>query len=129
MEFITADSIAGLKNPGVVSRQLLNPENSQSRRVTLTEVHLEPGACQPRHTHAHSEQIWYAVRGAGKLLLAGGGRGNFMRGTWRGLRMGTCMAWKTRGTGNSYIFPSPRRPLILDTPTRKNRRKDDGKHE
>ena len=59
-----------LSNPGVVSRQLLNPENSSSERVTITEVHLEIGACQPRHTHDASEQIWYATKGTGKLLLA-----------------------------------------------------------
>ena len=70
MEFINRKDIAGLVNPGVVSRQLLNPENSSSERVTITEVHLEPGAVQPRHTHETSEQIWYAVSGSGKLLLA-----------------------------------------------------------
>ncbi|MCR5599916.1 MAG: cupin domain-containing protein [Ruminococcus sp.] len=70
MEFIHAKEIRELSNPGVVSRQLLNPENSTSERVTITEVHLEPGASQPRHTHNASEQIWYAVKGTGKLLLA-----------------------------------------------------------
>ena len=69
MEFISEDSIVELSNPGVVSRQLLNPENSKSERVTITEVHLEIGACQPRHTHETSEQIWYAIKGTGKLLL------------------------------------------------------------
>ena len=29
-----------------------------------------PGAVQPRHMHDHSEQIWYALKGEGKLLLA-----------------------------------------------------------
>lgn len=57
MEFISSNSIVRLQNPGVVSRQLLNPENSSSERVTITEVHLEIGACQPRHTHDVSEQI------------------------------------------------------------------------
>lgn len=80
MEFIKADSIVSLENPGVVSRQLLNPDNSQSRRVTITEVHLVPGASQPRHTHEASEQIWYAVKGSGKLLLAGGGEKDFSAG-------------------------------------------------
>ena len=47
MEFISSNSIVRLQNPGVVSRQLLNPENSSSERVTITEVHLEIGACQP----------------------------------------------------------------------------------
>ena len=70
MEFIKSADIRSLSNPGVVSRQLLNPDNSESKRVTITEVHLEAGACQPRHTHDASEQIWYAVKGSGKLLLA-----------------------------------------------------------
>ena len=70
MEFINSKDIVELSNPGVVSRQLLNPENSGSARVTITEVHLEVGASQPRHTHDASEQIWYATKGRGKLLLA-----------------------------------------------------------
>lgn len=69
MEFIAAKEIKELANPGVVSRQLLNPENSTSERVTITEVHLVPGASQPRHIHETSEQIWYAIKGIGRLLL------------------------------------------------------------
>ena len=70
MEFIEGNDIVSLTNPGVVSRQLLWPGNSESERVTMTEVHLEVGACQPRHTHRSSEQIWYALSGSGRLLLA-----------------------------------------------------------
>lgn len=70
MEFIDKDHIVELSNPGVVSRQLLYPGNSSCEAVTITEVHLEVGASQPRHTHESSEQIWYATRGSGKLLLA-----------------------------------------------------------
>ena len=70
MEFINSENIKELSNPGVVSRQLINPENSKSERVTITEVHLEVGASQPRHKHNTSEQIWYAIQGIGKLLLA-----------------------------------------------------------
>ena len=69
MEFISGGSIVSLSNPGVVSRQILYPGNSSGERVTITEVHLEPGAAQMRHTHAASEQIWYALNGSGKLLL------------------------------------------------------------
>lgn len=69
MEFIKSAGIKSLSNPGVVSRQLLNTDNSASTRVTITEVHLEPNAVQPRHTHENSEQIWYALKGTGKLLL------------------------------------------------------------
>lgn len=70
MEFINSENIKELSNPGVISRQLINPENSESERVTITEVHLDIGASQPRHKHDTSEQIWYAVQGSGKLLLA-----------------------------------------------------------
>jgi len=70
MEFISKDGIVQLSNPGVVSRQLLNPDNSSSERITITEVHLKVGASQPRHTHDASEQIWYATKGSGRLLLA-----------------------------------------------------------
>lgn len=80
MEFISKDNIVSLSNPGVASRQLLNPENSTSERVTITEVHLEPGASQPRHTHNASEQIWYAVQGTGKLLLADDAEREFSAG-------------------------------------------------
>ncbi len=80
MEFVYKDSIVELSNPGVVSRQLLNPDNSSSERVTITEVHLEVGACQPRHTHDASEQIWYAIKGSGKLLLADDREKDFQEG-------------------------------------------------
>ena len=80
MEFIDKDSIISLVNPGVVSRQLLNPENSTSERVTITEVHLEIGAKQSRHSHEASEQIWYAIQGSGKLLLADNKEKDFKAG-------------------------------------------------
>ena len=80
MEFISRKSIVELSNPGVVSRQLLNSENSSSERVTITEVHLKVGACQPRHTHDASEQIWYAIKGTGKLLLSDAAEKEFVAG-------------------------------------------------
>ncbi|MCL2195183.1 MAG: cupin domain-containing protein [Oscillospiraceae bacterium] len=57
-------------NNGVASEQLLFPENSTSKRVTITRVTVPPGAEQPRHTHKKSEQIWIALSGCGLLLLA-----------------------------------------------------------
>lgn len=80
MEFIKADDIRALANPGVVSRQLLNPDTAPESRVTITEVHLEPGAEQPRHIHETSEQIWYAVEGMGSLLLVDGEEKSFTAG-------------------------------------------------
>ncbi|MBR3753885.1 MAG: cupin domain-containing protein [Clostridia bacterium] len=80
MEFIDKKSIIELSNPGVISKQLLHPNNSKSRNVTITEVHLDVGAVQPRHTHDFSEQVWYAVKGVGKLLLADGKEKDFQVG-------------------------------------------------
>ena len=80
MEFIKAEEIVNMSNPGVVSRQLLNPDNSNSKRVTVTEVHLDVGACQPRHSHETSEQIWYATKGCGMLLLENGTEKEFGAG-------------------------------------------------
>lgn len=70
MEFIKKDEIKAFVNPGVVSRQLLNSENSSSRRVTITQVTVEAGESQPRHSHDASEQIWICMDGEGCLLLA-----------------------------------------------------------
>ena len=80
MEFINKDSIIKLKNTGVTSRQIICPDNSNSDMVTITEVHLEPGAVQSRHSHEYSEQIWYALKGSGKLLLAEDGEKPFAAG-------------------------------------------------
>lgn len=80
MEFIKKNEIKSFSNPGVISRQLLNPDNSSTIRVTITEVHLEPSAVQPRHQHESSEQIWYAIKGKGKLLLSNEEEKEFVEG-------------------------------------------------
>ena len=69
MEFLEPDSFKKLSNPGVQSTQLLSPENSNSNRVTITSVTVQPGAEQPRHAHSTSEQIWITVDELGTLLL------------------------------------------------------------
>lgn len=70
MEFLSAEDFVRLSNPGITSLQLLSPHNSQSARLTITRVTVEPGAGQPRHQHATSEQIWVALEGEATLLLA-----------------------------------------------------------
>jgi len=69
MEIVRKSSITTLSNSGVQSEQLLFPENSSSRRVTITRVTVEPGAVNPPHRHPASEQIWVALEGNGILLL------------------------------------------------------------
>lgn len=80
MEHLRPDQFLTLTNPGVVSLQLLSPRNSASVRVTVTKVTVAPGAVQPRHAHATSEQIWYAISGSGQLLLSDGSEQPFNAG-------------------------------------------------
>lgn len=70
LEFIPASGIKTLANQGVESEQLVFPENSESERITVTRVTVQPDAVQPRHTHPTSEQIWIALEGNSLLLLA-----------------------------------------------------------
>ncbi|MDA7947198.1 MAG: cupin domain-containing protein [Hyphomicrobiaceae bacterium] len=69
MEFFDATDFVKLSNPGVVSEQLISPHKSDSERMTITRVSVEPGAIQDRHAHEASEQVWIALSGEGELLL------------------------------------------------------------
>jgi quercetin dioxygenase-like cupin family protein len=69
VEIIRKSSITTLSNSGVESEQILFPENSSSRRVTITRVTVQPGAINPPHRHPASEQVWVALEGRGTLLL------------------------------------------------------------
>jgi len=80
MEMIRRNEVLTLANRGVTSEQLLFPENSRSSRVTITRVTVSPGATQPRHKHAQSEQIWVALRGTARLLLDGSAVESFGEG-------------------------------------------------
>ena len=69
VELIRKQDIATFSNSAVRSHQLIFPENSHSKRITVTRVTLPPGARNPPHRHATSEQVWVALRGSGLLLL------------------------------------------------------------
>jgi quercetin dioxygenase-like cupin family protein len=69
VEIIREGNAPTFSNSGVSSLQLLFPENSRSRRVAVTRVTVAPGARNPPHRHASSEQIWVALRGKGQVLL------------------------------------------------------------
>ena len=51
MEFIKAEEIKEMANPGVVSRQLLNPDNSSSERVTITADSFRLCVCEEISGH------------------------------------------------------------------------------
>jgi quercetin dioxygenase-like cupin family protein len=94
MEIIRNGSTTTLSNEGVQSEQLIFPENSPSRRVTITRVTVAPQATNAPHRHASSEQVWVALAGRGTLLLdkaqtepfAAGDVARFADGDLHGLR-------------------------------------------
>ena len=51
-----------------------------SQRLTVTRVTIAPGAKNPPHAHANSEQVWVALRGNGLLLLGGNATAPFAEG-------------------------------------------------
>jgi quercetin dioxygenase-like cupin family protein len=69
MELIRKQDIDTFSNSAVRSRQLIFPENSNSKRITVTRVSLPPGAKNPPHRHTTSEQVWVALHGSGRPLL------------------------------------------------------------
>jgi len=80
VEIIRRAEIQSFAQGGVTSEQLLFPENSKSQRITVTRVSIAPGARNPPHSHAASEQVWVALRGSGKLLLSGSATAPFGEG-------------------------------------------------
>jgi quercetin dioxygenase-like cupin family protein len=80
MELIRQQDIETLSNSAVRSRQLIFPENSRSQRIAVTRVTMSPGAKNPPHRHATSEQVWVALHGSGMLLLEDGATAAFAAG-------------------------------------------------
>ena len=99
MEIIRRDQVPVLAMTGVTSHQLLFPENSASTRITITKVVVDPGAVNPRHQHATSEQVWVALRGAGILLLANDATAPFSAGDIARFVEGDVHGFQNTGTG------------------------------
>ena len=114
MTIFRKEELTELSNPGVVSRQLLTPDSAPEARVTLTEVRLDPGAVQPRHVHEASEQIWYAVRGIGTLLLADGREAPFRRGDVVRFAPGEIHGLRNAEGGDFVYFSVTSPPLRFD---------------
>ena len=98
MEIIRRDQVPVLTASGIVSHQLLFPENSASTRVTITKVVVDPGAVNTRHRHATSEQVWIALRGAGILLLANDATAPFADGDVVRFAEGDVHGFRNTGT-------------------------------
>ena len=54
---------------GALSKALVDPENSGSRRVDFRISRYAPAAYVAEHVHAVQEQIYYVIEGEGVLTL------------------------------------------------------------
>jgi len=111
MEFFAQEQFRTLANPGVVSVQLLSPHNSPSSRITITQVTMQAGAVQPRHAHPASEQIWVAISGSGKLLLADGATREFTVGNVARFAAGDVHGFDNAGP-EPFVYMSMTTPPI-----------------
>ena len=65
---------------------------------------MEVGASQPRHIDEASEQIWYAAKGTGKLLLADDAVKEFKAGDVARFADMDVHGLLNDGIGNLYMF-------------------------
>ena len=106
-----SDEIQALENSGVVSRQLVFPENSDSERVTITQVTMPPGSKNPRHSHEFSEQVWVALEGSGVLLLGNDKQIEFKAGDVARFSEGEIHGFQNTGSVN-FIYISVTSPPV-----------------
>ena len=111
MEIIRRTEVTAFVNEGVMSEQLLFPENSQSRRVTITRVTVAPGARNKRHAHAASEQVWVALRVSGTLLPGGATTAPFAEGDVVRFADGDVHGLENTGT-TDFVYLSVTSPPI-----------------
>ncbi|MDE2890408.1 MAG: cupin domain-containing protein [Gemmatimonadota bacterium] len=111
MELIRSSDIQVFSNSGIESRQLLFPENSSSKRVTITQVMVPPGGKNPPHRHSASEQIWIALQGSGNLLLESGETVGFAEGDVVRFEEGDLHGFFNSGT-QTFVYMSVTSPPL-----------------
>ena len=72
---------------------------------------IDPGASQPRHSHAQSEQIWIALAGGGELKVANGARRPFEQGQVARFADGDVHGFKNTGAV-PFVYLSVTTPPI-----------------
>ena len=50
-------------------REILAPRNSSIKNQSLAEARIAPGQTTEEHYHLHSEEIYYILRGKGRMWL------------------------------------------------------------
>jgi mannose-6-phosphate isomerase-like protein (cupin superfamily) len=63
------DSVPFVTKDGSEIRSILDRTNSNTVNQSLAEATLPPGASTAPHAHPHTEEIYYILRGAGRMTL------------------------------------------------------------
>ena len=63
------DSVPFVTRDGSEIRSILDRTNSMARNQSLAEAALPPGVRTHPHVHPHTEEIYYILRGAGRMVL------------------------------------------------------------
>ncbi len=70
MEIINRDrSEPFITKDGSEIRSILDRTNSLARNQSLAEATLSPGAATEPHRHTHTEEIYYILRGTGRMTV------------------------------------------------------------
>lgn len=69
--FNRADAVPFSTADGSQIREFLGAGNCELRNQSLAEATLAPGQCTAEHFHPRAEEIYYILRGNGKLTLEG----------------------------------------------------------
>jgi mannose-6-phosphate isomerase-like protein (cupin superfamily) len=56
---------------GSLVREIVHPDHIPVRHLSLAEALLEAGSSTALHYHTESEEVYYVIRGAGALMIAG----------------------------------------------------------
>ena len=66
-----ADARPFITKDGSQIRELLAHRNSQIKNQSLAEARVPPGITTTRHYHRNTEEIYYILRGTGRMYLDG----------------------------------------------------------
>lgn len=72
MDIVNRDRVQAFvtKDTSII-REILSPRNSSIARQSLAEATVRPGEATEEHVHPGTEEIYYLLRGRGRMRLGG----------------------------------------------------------
>lgn len=111
VEIYLASNVHVISKKGITARQLISPANSKGALLSVAEIHIEPGATLERGKRDSSEEIWYAMRGKGRLLLAAEREEDFEAGDVARFPKGVVHGLRNTGD-DQFVYVSAATPPI-----------------